>query len=1020
MYQIHEVIALVRWAGTGKAPDDRNVGARAPSRRRGARIRAPHSSRAAASACDPASRHECPPVFLEARPWRVRCGRRRKGCVPHSSRRASSRTGCPIPAGWSRIAGSSSASRKPGSRPGVPATSPAPCTSTWSATFPCRSRRRPDGLRCPDPPRSLRRPAGSASATTLASPATPRAPALLPRVSGGCCDGSATTPSPCSTAASRRGSPKAGRCRPAARRPGLRRRTTPARAPGWCSTLTACCARSRKAGRSSICAAPSASAATSSRSTRWPATCPARSTCRIPTTSGRTAASVRRARSPSSGTRAPGRRPAARRSACAAPASPPARACSRSRPPASTAPGSTAAPGANGSATRPVRSRADRLDLLSSAPSGTERGRDLDSVTRGQVAPRAPWSVEDSEQIYSTGSWGSGYFGINAAGHVVCRPSRGNEREIDLYEVVRELEARDLTAPMVLRFSDILRDRLRSLHDAFASAIAENDYKNRYAAVFPIKVNQQRLVVEEVYRGSADLGFGLEAGSKPELLAVMAMTGDAPERLIICNGFKDDDYIEAVILATKLGRAIIPVVENFSELGYLLKHAEKYQVRPKIGVRVKLAAEGAGRWRESAGDRSKFGLFTTEILELVEVLRSHGMLDCLKLVHCHPGSQLHDIRRVKDAVNELAMVYAELARLGAGLEYIDVGGGLGIDYDGSRTNFESSTNYSLREYANDVVYRVASVCNARGLPHPVILSESGRAIAAHHSVLLFNVLGAARLDLFSVPERPRGGSLPQPVEDLYDAHATVSERRLVECWHDAQQAREQAHQMFSVGYLTIEMRSLAERLYWATCAKVRDLTRKLGRAPEELEDLETILSDIYFCNMSVFQSLPDSWAIDQLFPSMPLHRLDERPARSAVLADITCDSDGKIDRFVSQRETKRTLEVHELVPGQEYYLGAFLVGAYQETLGDLHNLFGDTHVVHVRFHDDGGWWIEEVVKGDTANKVLEYMEYDVADLHPALVRDCERAVREGRMTVAEAQGIKRFYEGELNGYAYLE
>ena len=548
------------------------------------------------------------------------------------------------------------------------------------------------------------------------------------------------------------------------------------------------------------------------------------------------------------------------------------------------------------------------------------------------MTPRTNWSVEDSERLYAVGAWGTGYFGINAAGHAVCRPDRSGEREIDLYEVVRELEARDLTAPMVLRFSDILRDRLRSLHDAFAAAIAENDYKNRYAAVFPIKVNQQRLVVEEVYRGSADLGFGLEAGSKPELLAVMAMTGDAPGRLIICNGFKDDDYIEAVILATKLGRAIIPVVENFSELGYILKHAEKYQVRPKIGVRVKLAAEGAGRWRESAGDRSKFGLFTTEILELVEVLRSHGMLDCLKLVHCHPGSQLHDIRRVKDAVNELAQVYAELARLGAGLEYIDVGGGLGIDYDGSRTNFESSANYSLREYANDVVYRVASVCNARGLAHPMIISESGRAITAHHSVLVFNTLGAARLDRFSVPERPGNGSLPPPVADLYDAYQTVTERRLVECWHDAQQAREQAQQMFSLGYLTIEMRSLAERLYWATCAKVRDLTRKLGRVPEELEDLETVLSDIYFCNLSVFQSLPDSWAIDQLFPIMPLHRLDERPARSAVLADITCDSDGKIDRFVSQRDVKRALEVHELVPGEEYFLAAFLVGAYQETL----------------------------------------------------------------------------------------
>jgi len=645
----------------------------------------------------------------------------------------------------------------------------------------------------------------------------------------------------------------------------------------------------------------------------------------------------------------------------------------------------------------------------------------LDSSTRGAVTPR-PWSIDDSNDLYAVRSWGGGYFGINAAGHVVCHPGRDAGREIDLYEVVRQLGARDLTAPMVLRFSDILRDRLRSLHDAFAAAIAENDYKNRYSAVFPIKVNQQRLVVEEVYRGSADLGFGLECGSKPELLAVMAMTEDAPDRLIICNGFKDDSYIEAVILASKLGRKIIPVVENFSELGYILRHAEKYQVRPQIGVRVKLAAEGAGRWRESAGDRSKFGLFTTEMLELVDVLRSHNMLDCLKLVHCHPGSQLHDIRRVKDAVNELAQVYAELARLGAGLEYIDVGGGLGIDYDGSRTNFESSTNYSLREYASDVVYRVASVCNARGLAHPVIISESGRAITAHHSVLVFNVLGAARLDVFSVPDRAKvdDGDLPQPVADLFDAHATVSERRLVECWHDAQQAREQAQQMFSLGYLSIEMRSLAERLYWATCARVRDMTRKLGKIPEELDDLETILSDIYFCNMSVFQSLPDSWAIDQLFPITPLHRLDERPTRSAVLADITCDSDGKIDRFVSARDVKRALEVHELKDGEDYFLAAFLVGAYQETLGDLHNLFGDTHVVHIRQDDEHGWWIEETVKGDSASAVLGYMQYDTGELYPRFARDCERAMRDGRLSVAEGQALKRFYESELAGYTYLE
>jgi arginine decarboxylase len=646
----------------------------------------------------------------------------------------------------------------------------------------------------------------------------------------------------------------------------------------------------------------------------------------------------------------------------------------------------------------------------------------LNTVTKPAVSPG--YSVDDSLDLYSVPAWGGGYFGINEAGHVVVRPDRNSERQIDLYEVVEQLKARDLTAPVVVRFSDILRHRLHALHEAFAAAIGENEYRGRYAAVYPIKVNQQRLVVEEVYRGSADLGFGLEAGSKPELLAVMAMTEDAPGRLIICNGFKDDSYIEAVILATKLGRSIIPVIENFAELGYILKHADRYGVRPQIGVRVKLAAEGAGRWRESAGDRSKFGLFTTEILELVEVLRGRGMLDCLKLVHCHPGSQLHDIRRVKAAVNELAHVYAELKRLGAGLEYIDIGGGLGVDYDGSRTNFESSMNYSLREYASDVVYRIGSVCDARGIDHPTIISESGRAIAAHHSVLVFNVLGASHLDRFRVDGEDEaaaaGGELPAPVQDLLDAHRSISERRLVECWHDAQQAREQALQMFSLGYLSLEMRGLVERLYWATCAKVRDVARRMDSPPEELEGIEEILSDTYFCNMSVFQSLPDSWAIDQLFPIMPIHRLGERPTRKAVLADITCDSDGKIDRFVSQRETKRSLEVHELRPGEDYYLAAFLVGAYQETLGDLHNLFGDTHVVHIRLDPSHGWWIEEVVKGDTANRVLGYMQYDTDELYPRFARDCERAIRDGRLTVAEGQALKRFYESELAGYTYLE
>jgi len=652
----------------------------------------------------------------------------------------------------------------------------------------------------------------------------------------------------------------------------------------------------------------------------------------------------------------------------------------------------------------------------------------LDPTAKKPVAPgviNGSWDTEDSLELYQVPNWGKHYFSINSAGHVVVRPDGSPDREIDLYEVVEGLRARDLTTPVVVRFSDILRHRLVRLQKAFAQAIAENDYKNRYTAVFPIKVNQQRLVVEEVYRYGKEFSFGLEAGSKPELLAVMAMTEDAPDRMIVCNGFKDDSYIEAVILATKLGRTIIPVIENFDELRLVLRHADKYQVRPRIGVRVKLASEGAGRWRDSAGEKSKFGLFVSEILELVDTLREHEMLDCLELVHCHPGSQLQDIRRVKDAINELAHVYAELKLMGTGVKYIDVGGGLGVDYDGSGTNFESSMNYTINEYASDVVYRIASVCNAREIEHPVIVSESGRATVAHHSVLVFNALGSSALDQFrvagSIEEDYNGQEeLPQPVLDLFEAYRTVSERRLVECYHDALQAREQALQMFNLGLLSLEFRGLAERLYWATCARVRDYCRKLERVPEELEGLELILSDTYFCNFSVFQSLPDSWAIDQLFPIMPIHRLNEKPTRNAVLADITCDSDGKIDRFVSQRDVKRTLELHELRPGEEYYMAAFLVGAYQETLGDLHNLFGDTHVVHIRLHDEGGWWIEEIVKGDTAGKVLSYMQYDVDRLFPQFARDCERAVRENRLTLAESQALRRFYESELHGYTYLE
>jgi arginine decarboxylase len=641
----------------------------------------------------------------------------------------------------------------------------------------------------------------------------------------------------------------------------------------------------------------------------------------------------------------------------------------------------------------------------------------------GEENQAGSWSSTDSADLYRIDAWGHGYFAVSPHGRLLVRPNGKGEEEIDLLEVVKGLGERDLAPPLLIRFSDILAHRLGTLRGAFASAIAENGYRGHYIAAYPIKVNQQRPVVEEVFRYGTEYDFGLEVGSKPELLAVMALTGGASERLIVCNGFKDDGYIEAAILAAKLGRRIVPIVEDPGELGLILKHARKHGVRPTIGVRVKLASQGAGRWKGSAGEKSKFGLFVSEILQMIELLSAHDMLDALQLVHCHPGSQIHDIDRLKDAIGELGHVYAELVRLGAPIRYVDVGGGLGVDYDGSRTSSDSSMNYTLEEYAREVVYRLGSVCDDRGVPHPTIVSESGRAISAFQSVLVFNVLGSAGPrttypQTFPVPEDLSGREdVPQPIRDLVFAYEAVDEGRLVECYHDATRAREEALNLFNLGYMSLELRGLAEQLFWGTCARVQDRSRGLDEVPEELESLEDILSETYFCNFSVFQSLPDAWAIDQVFPIVPIHRLDERPTHRAVLADVTCDSDGQISRFVDGRGT---IDVHELLPGSDYYLAVFLVGAYQEALGDLHNLFGDTHVVHVRLHEEGGWWIEETVEGDTAREVLGYMQYDAERLQPLLARECEIAVREGRMTVAETRMLLRFYQAELAGYTYLE
>jgi len=659
------------------------------------------------------------------------------------------------------------------------------------------------------------------------------------------------------------------------------------------------------------------------------------------------------------------------------------------------------------------------------------------------------WTAERASAWYGVEDWGAGYFGVNAAGRVVVRPTAGSTNELDLFEIVEGLVDRDIATPIVIRFTDILADRLAVLRGVFERAMSDNEYRGEHIHVYPIKVNQQRPVVEEVVRRGPKLSLGLEVGSKPELLAVTALTASDPVRLIVCNGFKDRAYLRGVVTATKLGRRIVPVVEKPTELGELLEESDRLQVRQPLGVRVRLSSRGAGRWEASLGDRSKFGLRVGEILELIEVLRARDRLDSFVLLHCHPGSQIEDIRRLKDAIGELAHLYCELVELGVGLRYIDVGGGLGVNYGGPRGSDTASLNYTLEEYANEIVYRVGVICNDRGVDHPTIVTESGRASAAHQSVLVTQVLGAATPDepgqvADSFPTASKiaadasalaaGGSTldtdasalaeeePQPISDLRLALDLLDEGAFVEAYHDARQAREQVLSLFRLGYVDLHTRALGDRLFWAVCRRiVAEMKKDNGAAdvPDELADLPDLLSSTYFCNFSIFQSLPDSWAIDQLFPIMPIHRLGEFPTERAELADLTCDSDGRICRFVSGGEKRNTLDVHTLNDGEPYYLGVFLVGAYQETLGAMHNLFGDNHVVHVHSHEEGGWWIDQVVPGDTIREVLTYSQYETERFAPAISRDCEQGVRDGRLTVAESREIQRYYASELEGYTYL-
>ena len=631
--------------------------------------------------------------------------------------------------------------------------------------------------------------------------------------------------------------------------------------------------------------------------------------------------------------------------------------------------------------------------------------------------PERAWTVTDASELYHVPRWGNGYFSVQPDGHVHVHPDKDPKRSIDLKKLVDRLQMRGLNLPILLRFNGILRNRLSEIRQVFDQAIADHKYQGQYACVYPIKVNQQRHVVEEILKHGSPGGFGLEAGSKPELLAVVAMTG--PHTPVICNGFKDAEFIEMALLAQKIGRLVIPVVERYSELDLILRYAEKVGVRPLLGMRVKLSSKGSGRWQSSAGYRSKFGLTVGEMLKALDELKQRGMQDCFQLLHFHLGSQITNIRHVKTAVVEAARVFADLVKRGAGLKYLDVGGGLGIDYDGSQTNFESSVNYTLQEYANDVVYHVQTVCEEAGIPHPTIISESGRAVAAFHSVLVFGVMGVGGQGMDEKLPADIPDEYEQPLHDLRVTLQELSIRNVLEGYHDAQQALEVALNLFSAGYLPLDQRCLAEGLFFAICRKLRKLTDDMDEVPEELQGLDRMLSDTYFCNFSLFQSMPDSWAIKQLFPILPIHRLTVRPTRHAVLGDITCDSDGKIEQFIDRRDIRRTLLLHPF-DGSPYYLGAFLLGAYQEILGDLHNLFGDTNAAHVSLDEDGQVVVENIIKGDSVSEVLQYVQFNGRELIDRLQAAVDAAIREGRIDHKQAGAFVHFYEDALNGYTYLE
>jgi arginine decarboxylase len=627
------------------------------------------------------------------------------------------------------------------------------------------------------------------------------------------------------------------------------------------------------------------------------------------------------------------------------------------------------------------------------------------------------WTIEDSAELYGIPFWGKGLFEVNKAGHLVMTPAGEERGKVDLHNVVTELTERGVELPVLLRLPQVVEGRLDLMWSVFGKAIEEHRYRGRYRGVYPIKVNQQRQVVEDLLRVGRRHHVGLEAGSKPELLVAMAMMDD-PEGLIICNGYKDRRYIETALMASTLGRETVIVVEKLSEVDAIMAVADRLKITPKIGVRAKLSSPGKGRWHASAGDRAKFGLSALGIVELVEKLRAMDRLDCLSLLHFHIGSQVTSIRTFKRALREATRLYVELVSMGAPMGMMDVGGGIGVDYDGSRTTFESSRNYTEEEYAADVVMQVAAACDGAKIPHPDIVTESGRATVAHCSVLLFDVLGVETLPTDGEPRAVDANS-PELLVEMRDVYDGLTSRNYQEAWHDAQDARIRAKQSFEVGVLSLVELAEVDRLFWQILGRLRHIVREQSYVPDELNSLEPALADTYYANFSVFQSAPDAWAIDQLFPIVPIHRLGEEPVRRGIIADLTCDSDGKIARFVDRRDVKKVLELHPLKPGKPYVLAMALVGAYQEILGDMHNLFGDTNAVHLSVGDDGHVNFDLVIEGETVEDVTGFVQYDRKDLVHRVRRATEVAIDEGRLTAAAAKRILTLYRESLDGYTYL-